>query len=47
MHSLKKLYLIQIIDQMITTGLQRVSKYHVLRKESLTFYIETIKIISR
>jgi len=40
-------YFIQIIGQMITTELQKVSKYHVTRKESSVPYIEIIKIIFR
>jgi hypothetical protein len=39
------LYSIQIIGQIITTGSQKVSKYHVPRKESSIPYIEIIKMI--
>jgi hypothetical protein len=41
------LYFIQSIGQMITTGLQTVSKHHVTRKESSVPYIEVIKVIFR
>jgi hypothetical protein len=35
----------KIIGQIITTGSQKVSKYHVPRKESSILYIEIIKTI--
>jgi len=41
------LYFIQIVGHMITTGLQKVSKYLVPRKESSIPCIEIIKIIFR
>ena len=41
------LYCINIVDQMITTGLPKVSKYLVPRKESSIPYIEILKIILR
>jgi len=39
------LYSIQIIGQIITARLQKVSKYHVPRKESSIPYVEIIKTI--
>jgi hypothetical protein len=38
------LYSIQIVGQTIITGSQKVSKYHVPRRESSIPYIEIIKI---
>jgi len=39
------LYSIQIMGQIITAGLQKVSNYHVPRKDNSIPYIEIIKTI--